>query len=176
MKAILDVRRSKTDYLRKLTPDQAQSVLAKQVFIPMWDTNAAVTAIMKIKKLSKSVPVYRVYCGPDEENARNIHRILFKNPEEILEASTEMKIKENFVLRNIADEYIVMPTGSNIASFDGAVALNEVSAFIFEKLQNSASKDDLVIALLNEYEVDEETAVKDVDNLISQFEEMGIIE
>ena len=176
LKAILDVRRSDTDYLRKLTPEQAQSVLMKQIFIPMWDTNAAVTAIINIRKLSKSVPVYRVFCGPDEKNASNIRRILYENPEEILEAAKDMKIKENFVLRNVADEYIVMPTGNNIAKFDGAVALNEVSAFIFEKLQNPMSKEDLVTALLNEYDVDAQTAAKDVDALISKFEEMGIIE
>ncbi len=176
LKAILDVRRSDFDYLRKLNPEQAQSLLMKQIFIPMWDTNAAVMAIMNIKKLSKSVPVYRVFCGPDEENAKNIRKILFENPKEILEAAKEMKIKENFTLRHIADEYIVMPTGSSIANFDGAIALNEVSAFIFEKLSNPMSKDDLVIALLNEYNVDEETATKDIDALISKFEEMGIIE
>ena len=117
-----------------------------------------------------------VFCGPEAKNAENIRKILSENPDEILEAAKEMKIKENFVLRNIADEYIVMPTGSNIAKFDGAVALNEVSAFIFEKLQNPVSKEDLVTALLNEYEVDAETAAKDVDALIAKFEEMGIIE
>lgn len=176
LKAILDVRRSDSDYLRKLTSDQAQFVLMKQIFVPMWDTNAAVIAIMNIRKLSKAVPVYRVFCGPNEENAENIRRILFENPEEILEATKDMKIKENFVLRNVADEYIVMPTGSNISKFEGAVALNEVSAFIFEKLQNPMSKEDLVTALLNEYDVDEQTAANDVDNLISKFEGMGIIE
>ena len=107
---------------------------------------------------------------------KNIRKILFENPKEILEAAKEMKIKENFTLRHIADEYIVMPTGSSIANFDGAIALNEVSAFIFEKLTNPMSKDDLVIALLNEYNVDKETATKDIDALISKFEEMGIIE
>lgn len=176
MKAILDVRRSNTDYLRKLTPEQAQRVLVKQMFIPMWDTSSAALAIMNAKRLSKSVPVYRVFCGPDAKNAEIIRSILFEHPDKILEAAKEMKIKENFVLRNIADEYIVMPTGSNIARFDGAVALNEVSAFIFEKLQNPVSKEDLVTALLDEYEVDAETAARDVDNLISKFEEMGIIE
>ncbi len=176
LKAILDVRRSDCDYLRKLSTEQAQSLLMKQIFIPMWDTNVAVMAIMNIRKLSKSIPVYRVFCGPDQENAKNIRRILFENPEEILEAAKDMKIKENFVLRKIADEYIVMPTKSNIANFDGAIALNEVSAFIFDKLQNPMSKEDLVIALLNEYNVDESTATKDVDSLISKFEEMGIIE
>ena len=176
LKAILDVRRSESDYLRKLTPAQARKVLMKQVFIPMWDTNAAVAAIMSIRKLSEYAAVYRVFCGPEEENAKNIRRILFENPEVILEAAKEMKIKENFVLRNIADEYIVMPTGSSIADFDGAVVLNEVSAFIFEKLCNPLSKEDLVVALLDEYEVDKETAAEDVDNLISKFEDMGIIE
>lgn len=176
LKAILDVRRSDCDYIRKLSTEQAQALLMKQIFIPMWDTNVAVMAIMNIRKLSKAVPVYRVFCGPDVENATNIRRILFKNSEEILEAAKDMKIKENFVLRKIADEYIVMPTKNNIASFDGAIALNEVSAFIFEKLQNPVSKEDLVIALLNEYNVDEATAAKDIDALISKFEEMGIIE
>lgn len=176
LKAILEVRRSDSDYLRKLTPEQAQKVIMKQVFIPMWDTNAAFVAIMNIRKLAKSVPVYRVFCGPDEKNAENIRRILFENPDEILEESVEMKIREGFVLRNIADEYIVMPTGGNIAKFDGAVALNEVSAFIFEKLANPMSKEDLVEALVNEYEVDSETAAKDVDSLISKFEEWEIIE
>ena len=53
LKAILDVRRSDSDYLRKLNPEQAQSLLMKQIFIPMWDTNAAVMSIMNIRKLSK---------------------------------------------------------------------------------------------------------------------------
>ena len=69
-----------------------------------------------------------------------------------------------------------MPTGGKIAKFDGAVALNEVSAFIFEKLANPMSKEDLVEALVNEYEVDSETAAKDIDSLISKFEEWEIIE
>lgn len=176
LKAILDVRRSELDYLRKLDSEQARFVLMKQAFIPMWDTDAAFTAVMLIKKIAETVPVYRVFCGPDAENARNIRRILFENPEEILEEAKEVKIKENFVLRNIADEYIVMPTGGSIADFDGAVVLNEVSAFIFEKLCNSVTKEDLVMALLNEYDVDFETAQKDVEALISKFDEMGIIE
>ena len=81
-----------------------------------------------------------------------------------------------FVLRNVADEYIVMPTGGNIAKFDGAVVLNDVSAFIFEKLLNPTSKEDIVTALVDEYDVDAQTAAKDVDALVCEFEKMGIIE
>lgn len=176
LKAILEVRRSDTDYLRKLTPIQAQKVILKQVFIPMWDTNVAFTTITNTRKLVKTVPVYRAFCGPNEENAENIRKILFENSDSILEESDEMKIKEGFVLRNIADEYIVMPVGDNIAEFDGAVALNEVSAFIFNKLADPMSKEDLVEALVNEYEVDYETAYKDVDALTAKFNEWGLIE
>lgn len=132
--------------------------------------------ILKAVQTAKNVPVYRLYCGPDAESAKEAFDILFNRPDEILEAKDEMKIKEGFALRKIAGEFIVMPTGSNIASFDGAIALNEVAVFIFEKLQNPASKDDLLIAVLNEYDVEKEVAERDIDAITAQFAEMGIIE
>lgn len=176
LKAVLEVRRSDSVYLRKLDPVQAQKLLIKQVFVPMWDTHAAVKAIMNVKKLANTVPVYRLFCGPDAESAKKAYDILFDNPNKILEAAADMKIKEGFVLRKVAGEYIVMPTGSNIAKFDGAIALNDVSAFLFEQLKNPVSKEDLLTALLNEYEVDKETAANDIDAIVLKFAEMGIIE
>jgi len=87
-----------------------------------------------------------------------------------------MKVKEGFVLRNVVDEYIVMPTGDNIAKFDGAVVLNEVSAFVFEQMKHPVSREDLLEAVLNEFEVDEATAKADLDALIEKLTEMGLIE
>ena len=46
-----------------------------------------------------------------------------------------MKIKDGFILRNVIDEYIVMPTGDNIGKYNGTVILNEVSAFVWNLLQ-----------------------------------------
>ncbi len=176
LRAIIDVRRSDTVYFRKLDSEQARRVLIKQVFVPMWDSQAAATTIVLAGKLAKSVPVYRLYCGPDADDAKKAYDILFNKADEILEAADEMKIKEGFALRKIAGEFIVMPTGDNIARFDGAIALNEVAAFIFEALQNLASKEDLLIAVLNEYDVDKDVAQKDIDAITAQFAEMGIIE
>ena len=87
-----------------------------------------------------------------------------------------MKIKEGFVLRDVMDEYIVMPTGDNIAKFDGAVVLNEVSAFIYRLLQAPMSRDDLLTAVLNEYDVDEATAAADLDALLRKLADMGVLE
>lgn len=176
LKAIMEVRRSGANYVRRLSGEQARRLLMKQTFIPMWDTDAAVMAMANVRGLIKRTPVYRVFCGPTQEDAKEIYDILFHHPEKIREEAEEMKVKDGFVLRNVVDEYIVMPTGDNIAKFDGAVVLNEVSAFVFEQMKNPVSREDLLEAVLNEFEVDEATAKADLDALIEKLTEMGLIE
>ena len=176
LKAILEVRRSDLNYVRKLSKDQARALLMRQTFVPMWDTDAAVHAMANVRKLIKNTPVYRVFCGRDKNAAEAIYDILFNHPEQIREEAKDMKIKEGFVLRNVVDEHIVMPTGDNIAKFDGAVVLNDVSAFVFEKMLNPVSREDLLSAILNEFDVDEETAANDLDQLLAKFGELGLIE
>ena len=173
---IMEVRRSPLNYVRKLSEDQARQLIMQQSFVPMWDTDAAVMAMANVRQLVRKVPVYRVFCGPGAEDAKAIYDILVNHPEQIREEAKDMKIKEGFVLRNVVDEFIVMPTGDNIARFEGAVVLNEVSAFIFKQLENPVSRDDLLTAMLNEYDVDEATAAADLDALLEKFAEMGVLE
>lgn len=87
-----------------------------------------------------------------------------------------MKAKQGFILRNVVDEYILMPTGDNIGRFNGTVLLNEVSAFVWEKLQNSLSRDDLLKAILDEFEVEKTVAAADLDALLATLKEYGVIE
>lgn len=176
LKAIMEVRRSPFNYIRKLTPEQAHKVLVRQVFIPMWDTDSAVMALANVRALIEKTPVYRVFCGPGEEDAREIDEILFRHPEKIGKEEEEMKIREGFVLRNVVDEYIVMPTGENIAQFAGSVVLNDVSAFVFEQLENPMTQGDLLAAVLHAFDVDEETAKKDLDEMLEAFRKLKLIE
>lgn len=176
LKCIMEVRRSPANYVRKLSEDQARQLIIQQSFVPMWDTDAAVMAMANVRQLVRKTPVYRVFCGPDAEDAKAIYDILVNHPELIREEKEQMKIKEGFVLRNVVDEFIVMPTGDNIAKFEGAVVLNEVSAFIFKQLENPVSREDLLTAMLNEYDVDEATAAADLDALLEKFAEMGVLE
>ena len=87
-----------------------------------------------------------------------------------------MKAKEGFVLRNIVDEYILMPVGDNIAKFKGTILLNEVSALIWEKLQNPVSKEDLLQAVLDEFEVERSVAAADLDDLLTTLRGYGVLE
>lgn len=87
-----------------------------------------------------------------------------------------MKAKPGFILRNVVDEYILMPTGENIGLFNGTVLLNEVSALVWEKLQNPVSREDLLKAILDEFEVDRATASADLDELLKTLRSYGVIE
>ncbi len=176
LKCILEVRRSPANYVRRLSEEQARQVIMQQSFIPMWDTDAAVMAIANVRGLIRKTPVYRVFCGAEAEDARAIYDILVNHPEQMRKEEKEMKIRDGFVLRNVVDEFIVMPTGENIAKFEGAVVLNEVSAFVFRQLENAVSRDDLLTAIVNEFDVDEVTAAADLDELLAQFGKMGLLE
>ena len=174
LKCILEVRRASFNYV--LSREQARSLLVQQVFVPMWDTDAAFAAMSNVREMVDRVPVYRVFCGPEPEDAKQIYDILFNHPEWIREEAKDMKIKDGFVLRNVIDEYMVMPTGENIAKFEGAVVLNEVSAMLYKLLEKSTSREDLLTAMLNQYDVDEETASTDLDEILDTFEQIGLLE
>lgn len=87
-----------------------------------------------------------------------------------------MRIKSDFLLRKISDAYVVVPVGSAIVDFSGLINLNETGAFLFQLLQKGAEEKDLVEKLLQEYDVTEDIAVKDVKMFISKVKEADILE
>ena len=87
-----------------------------------------------------------------------------------------MKARSGFILRNLVGEYVLMPVDDNIRSFGGSVLLNELSAFVWEKLQTSVTRDELLAEILNAYEVDAETASADLDQLLENLNRLGMIE
>ncbi|MBR6476533.1 MAG: PqqD family protein [Lachnospiraceae bacterium] len=87
-----------------------------------------------------------------------------------------MKACNDFILRNIVGEYMLVPTGDRMKSFNGTMMLNELAAFVWEKLQNPTSDKELLDAVLFEYDVDEATASADLTVLLEKFQELGVIE
>ena len=82
-----------------------------------------------------------------------------------------MQIKNGAVLREIAGNYIVVSVGET----GGMVSLTESGAILFRLLVKGAEKEDLVNALLNEYDVDRETAESDVDGFIEKLKEAKLL-
>ena len=87
-----------------------------------------------------------------------------------------MKVKKDFILRKVSDSYIVVPVGEAVVDFSGMVNLNESGACLFEALQKGASEDELVEALLSEYDIEETVARADVKRFISKVKDAGILE
>ncbi len=86
-----------------------------------------------------------------------------------------MKIKDGFILREVAGNFIVVAVGSAVKQFNGVITLNEAGAFLWKRLQDGATETELVNALLEEYEVEKEVAEKDVKAFIQKVEEAGLI-
>lgn len=87
-----------------------------------------------------------------------------------------MKVRSDFILRNIAGEYMLMPAGDQIKDFQGMLVMNELSAFVWEKLQVPTTRDTLLADILAEYEIDEQTAAADLDALLDELNRHGVIE
>ena len=87
-----------------------------------------------------------------------------------------MKARGGFILRHIAGEYLLAPVGENIKTFDGVAVMNELSAFLWERLQKDVSRQEMLSAVLEEYDVDRETCERDLDTVLKDMLEMGVIE
>lgn len=86
-----------------------------------------------------------------------------------------MKIEKEFILREIAGDYVIVPTGKTALEFNGLITVNELGAFIWKKLQQEVTEDELIQVILEEYEVDEETARHDVEEFLNKLTECKIL-
>ena len=87
-----------------------------------------------------------------------------------------MKIDKEFVLREIAGDYIIIPTGAEIGRFRGLITVNEVGVSIWKMLQRDVTVDQIVAGLLDEYEVEEEVAREDVLDFLDELHKAKILD
>ena len=87
-----------------------------------------------------------------------------------------MKIKEGYILRNVAGSFVVVPVGNATLEYNGMMNLNETGAFLFGKMIEGINREDLIKALTDEYDVDDETAKQDVDAFIEKVKEQDLFE
>ncbi len=86
-----------------------------------------------------------------------------------------MKISSDFMMRDIAGEKIVVPTGA-AAELNALITLNSVAAFLWECLQTERTPEELKQMVLKEYDVDEETVERDVAGFIDALRYFGMLE
>ena len=85
-----------------------------------------------------------------------------------------MQLKEGFILRTVAGETVVVPTGAQLQT-NMMITLNETGKFLWERLEKGADEEALVAALLGEYDVDEERARISVQAFVKKLSENGFL-
>lgn len=87
-----------------------------------------------------------------------------------------MKIKEGFVIRKIAGQYMAVPVGVRAKELHGMIGLNETAAFLWELLKQNRTEEELATLLYNEYEISEEGALETVQKFRETLQEEGVLE
>jgi hypothetical protein len=79
------------------------------------------------------------------------------------------------VTRKTGNEYVLVPITNNIADMNSVYTLNETGAFIWENINGKRCVEEIIIAVITEYEIDNETASKDVFSFIENMSKYLII-
>ena len=86
-----------------------------------------------------------------------------------------MKLKSGFVLKEVAGECVVVNVNPH-ANLDGMITLNSTAKTLWLALEKGASEEELVRALTEEYEVDEETAVLAVRGFAEKLSALELLD
>jgi methyltransferase-like protein len=79
------------------------------------------------------------------------------------------------VTRKTGNEYVLVPVANNIADMNSVYTLNETGAFIWEHIDGKRYVNDLIEALVKEFEIDEKTAAEDVFSFIAEMKKYLIV-
>ena len=86
-----------------------------------------------------------------------------------------MKVKQGFMLRAIAGNYVVVPVGKAAVDFNGIITLNETGAFLWEQLVHEVTLETLLNKMIDTYEVSMEQATNDLKAFIKTLEEANLL-
>ena len=86
-----------------------------------------------------------------------------------------MRIEKNVILREIAGEYILIPTGSMALKFQGVFAVSELGVAVWNLLQQEKDETEIVELLLQEYEVDRDTLTADIKEFLQSLREKELL-
>lgn len=87
-----------------------------------------------------------------------------------------MKIRNGYVLNDIADQKIVVAVGEEALRFSGVIKLNTTGAFLWNRLEKPCTAEELVQAVAENYEVSREQASQDVKAFLDILQNAGILE
>lgn len=87
-----------------------------------------------------------------------------------------MKIKGEFVLREIAGDTILVPVGQTALNMNGMITLDPVAALIWKALEQGQGRKEILGQILDRFDVTEDAAEKDLEEFLAQLEAADLLE
>lgn len=87
-----------------------------------------------------------------------------------------MKVRDGFVLKQIAENTVVVPAGNDLVSIDSLLMLNSTGCFLWNLLQTDSTIEFLANSLVSEYNIDFSTARADATEFVNVLKESNILE
>ena len=85
-----------------------------------------------------------------------------------------MKLKDGFLLRTVAGQTVVLPTGDEL-DLNMMITLNDTGKFLWQLLEKETTEEALVQAITAEYDVDEARAAKSVGAFVARLKELDFL-
>ena len=86
-----------------------------------------------------------------------------------------MKINGDFIKREIAGDILLIPTGETALKFNGMITMTETGSLIWDEILKGSSKENIIKAMLENYEVSEDEATEDIDQFINRLKDAGFV-
>ncbi len=179
IRAIVFVIQSKENKVARITPAKSFANLFLHNYIYPLSSEYEKKYSNIIEDISQSVDAYELYCDISEKAVKTLHKQLFPDENYIITkkvCSMTYKIKDGFEMKQIADEYVVIPRGTNALNFNSSVVFNESGAFLWSKLNDYSSVEMLSASLKQKYSIDYDLAKKDVESFIKKLLENGFLQ
>ena len=87
-----------------------------------------------------------------------------------------MKLKCEFILREIAGETMLIPVGQTALDYNGLICLNSVGAEIWKGLQQEKSEEEILADILEQFDVTQQVAQTDLKAFLDQLREKDFLE
>jgi len=89
-----------------------------------------------------------------------------------MEIQSLFNLKSKFVAREVGNELILVPLTGNVAQMNELFTMNETAKFIWENINETTTVEDLENSMTDTFEIDRETAAKDIENFLNKLEIM----
>lgn len=89
-----------------------------------------------------------------------------------------MKLKDGLILREVAGQYVIVPTGKRVREVTNIVYISSSAAYLWEYMKDHEfEKEDLVQRIMEHYSgVTEENVSQDVRNFLKTLTDNNIID